>query len=156
MGTRTGYKTLVAATLVLGLAACDKTPLDNSTASAEGTQLAQTAGQATFGNLIAALNNINVQIDRLNALNDLTIGDVNVVNVEDVLNGNNVQALNNALNRNDVDINVLRDVLNNSLNNLNVEILNDALNNNNVAVGDVVAIDVLSGGDVNVFFQPQL
>lgn len=157
MRTQTQYTRLVAAAaLVFGLAACDQTPLSNSTASEQDAQFAQTAGQATFGNLIAALNNISVQIDRLNALNDLTIGDINVVNVEDVLNGNNVQALNNALNRNDVDITVLRDFLNNSLNNLNVQILNDALNNLNVAVGQVVAIDVLSGGDVNVFFQPQL
>jgi hypothetical protein len=153
MSTHTRLKTAIAAALVFGLTACDKAPLSNSTVPGEDAQAAQTAGQATFGNLIAALNNITVQIDRLNALNDLTIGDVNVVNVEDVLNGNNVEALNNALNRNDVDITVLRDFLNNSLNNLNVQILNDALNNLSLVVGQVVAIDVLSGGDVNVFVQ---
>jgi hypothetical protein len=106
-------------------------------------------GQVTQGNLIAALNNINLEIDRLNALNDLTITDVRVVNVEDVANNN--RALNNALNRNDVD--VLRNFLNNSLNNNNVEILNDALNNNNVNVSDVVAINVLSGDRVVIFEQ---
>ena len=103
--------------------------------------------QATFGNLIAALNNVNVEINNLEALNNLTIQDVRVVNVEDVLNGNNVNALNN----NDVDVAILQDFLNNSLNNNNVEILNDALNNNNVVITDVVAIDVLSGGDIVVF-----
>lgn len=103
--------------------------------------------QANFGNLIAALNNVNVEINNLEALNNLTIQDVRVVNVEDVLNGNNVNALNN----NDVDVAVLQDFLNNSLNNNNVEILNDALNNNNVLITDVVAIDVLSGGDIVVF-----
>lgn len=107
--------------------------------------------QVNQGNLISALNNIAVNIDRLNALNNLTIGDVKVVNVEDVLNNNRV--LNNALNRNDVDINILRNVLNNSVNNNNVEIIKQALNNNNVLVSDVVAIDVLSGGDVIVFHQ---
>ena len=117
-----------------------------------GTATAQqNARQANQGNLISALNNIAVQIDRLNALNDLTIGDVTVVNVEDVLNNNNV--LNNSLNRNDVDVNVLRDFLNNSLNNNNVEIIKNALNNNDVAISDVVAINVLSGGDVVVFAQ---
>ncbi len=96
----------------------------------------------------AALNNIALQVD---ALNDVTIteNDVRVVNVEDVLNNNRV--LNNALNNNDVDINVLQDFLNNSLNNNNVEVLNDVLNDNDVAIGDVVAVNVLSGGDVVVF-----
>ena len=117
-------------------------------AFAAPTQANQT-GQATFGNLIAALNNVNVEINNLEALNNLTIQDVRVVNVENVLNGNNVNALNN----NDVDVAILQDFLNNSLNNNNVEILNNALNNNNVAITDVVAIDVLSGGDIVVFVQ---
>lgn len=109
---------------------------------------ANQTGQATFGNLIAALNNVNVEINNLEALNNLTIQDVRVVNVEDVLNGNNVNALNN----NEVDIAILQDFLNNSLNNNNVEILNNALNNN-VVLSDVVAIDVLSGGDIVVFVR---
>ena len=112
--------------------------------------MAQRAQQNTVGNLIAALNNIAVQITNLNALNDLTVEDVQVVNVEDVLNGNNVEAFNNALNRNNVEIIELRNTLNNN------EIVKNVLNNNNVAIGEVVAIDVLSGGDVIVFFQPQL
>ena len=104
-------------------------------------------GQVTQGNLIAALNNINLQIDRLNALNNLTISDVRVVNVEDVLNNNRV--LNNSLNNNDVRI--LQDFLNDSLNNNNV--LTDFLNNNDVNIDDVVAINVLSGGDIVIFQQ---
>jgi hypothetical protein len=108
---------------------------------------AQNTKQANQGNLISALNNVSVQIDRVNALNDLTITDVRVVNVEDVLNNNNV--LNNSLNNNDV----LTDFLNNSLNNNNVEIIKNVLNNNNVAIDDVVAINVLSGGDIVIFQQ---
>ena len=107
----------------------------------ESAQLAQ---QATVGNLISALNNIAVQITNLEALNDLTLEeiDVRVVNVEDVLNDNNVEAFNNALNRNYVKILNLRNVLNNN------EVIKNALNNN-----DVVAIEVLSGGDLVVFAQ---
>ena len=108
---------------------------------------AQNNNQATVGNLVAALNNVNVQIDQINALNDLTVGDVTVVNVEDVLNNNNVRILENArfLNNNQV----LQDFLNN--NDVNVEIIKNALNNNDVLITDVVAIDVLSGGDIVVF-----
>ncbi|MBD1860965.1 MULTISPECIES: hypothetical protein [Trichocoleus] len=108
---------------------------------------AQTATQATVGNLISALNNIAVQITNLEALNNLTVENVRVVNVEDVLNGNNVEALNNALNRNNVEIDVLRRSLNNN------EVIKNVLNNNDVAINDVVAIEVLSGGDVVVFAQ---
>ncbi len=107
----------------------------------------QEADQDNFGNLISALNNINAQISDVEALNDLTVEDVRVVNVEDVIQGNNVNALNNALNRNETDIDALQDFLNDN------EILNDALNENNVAVSDVIAIDVLSGGEVVVFVQ---
>lgn len=108
---------------------------------------AQQAKPTTVGNLISALNNIAVQITNLEALNDLTVEDVRVVDVDDVLNDNNVQALNDALNENNVEVVTLRNVLNGN------EVIKEALNNNDVAISDVVAIEVLSGGDVVVFAQ---
>lgn len=105
--------------------------------------------QINTGSLVSALNNVNIEID--NVLNDLTITDVQVVNVEDAVNNNRV--LNNVLNNNQTDIAVLQDFLNNSVNNNNVEIIKNALNDNNVVISDVVAIDVLSGGEVVVFVQ---
>lgn len=108
----------------------------------------QQVGQATFGNLIAALNNLAVEINQLEALNGLTVQDVQVVNISDLLKGNNVEALNNALNRNNVEVARLTNVLNSNT------VLTDFLRNNNIAVSRVVAIDVLSGGDVMLFVQP--
>ncbi len=70
----------------------------------------QGAQQVSFGKLTSALNNVAVQVDRVNALNDLTVEDVQVVNVEDSLNGNRVRALNNALR--DADIDALQEFLN--------------------------------------------
>jgi hypothetical protein len=142
--------------------------------------VAPTAGsqprQATFGNLIAALNNINVQINRLNVLSNITAGDVRVVNVENVLGSAsrwsrqscrgmstqqrqrctraiNIRVLNNVLNRNNVKILNLRNFLNNVLNNptCSVVALCNVLNNANIVVTDVIAINVLSGGDVIIF-----
>ena len=95
-----------------------------------------------------ALNNVAVQIGDVTALNNLTIEDVQVVNVEDVLNNSNV--LNNVLR--DANVQVLQDFLNNSLND-NVVIIRDVLSNNLVAISDVIAVNVLSGGDVIVFAQ---
>jgi hypothetical protein len=97
---------------------------------------------------IRTLNNIAVQINELNALNDLTVQDVRLVNVENVLNNN--RAFNNALNRNNVEIITLRNVLNNLtiqdcavLSCIDVTVT-DFLNDNNVAINDVVAISVLA------------
>ena len=87
--------------------------------------------QINTGSLVSALNNVNIEIDQLNVLNDLTITDVQVVNVEDSVNNNRV--------------------LNNSLINNNVEIIKNVLNNNDIDIDDVVAIDVLRNGDVVVF-----
>lgn len=107
----------------------------------------QGAAQANFGQLISALNNINVQIDRLNALNDLTVQDVRVVNVEESIKNINVEALNNALNRNNTRILNLRNVLNSNT------VVVDVLKNADINVSDVIAIDVLSGGDLILFYR---
>lgn len=115
--------------------------------------------QATFGNLIAALNNLNVQINKLNVLSNVTGGEIRIVYVESLLKRNKIRVLNNALNRNRVKVLNLRNVLNgNSLLNGNscslvalCNSLNNALQNANIAVSDVIAINVLSGGDVIVF-----
>lgn len=111
-------------------------------AMAQPTQANETA-QINQGNLISALNNVNAEINNVEALNDLTVNDVRVVNVEDAVNNNNV--LNNVLRNADID--ALQNFLNNN------DVLNEALNNNNVVVSDVVAVDVLSDGTVVLFVQ---
>lgn len=107
-------------------------------AQSQGNQVAQ----INTGNLVSARNNVSAEVNNLEALNDLNVEDVRVVNVDNVLNDNNVRALNNALNGNDVDVNVLRDAIDDN------EVIKQALNGNNVEITDVVAVDVLSGGDV--------
>lgn len=91
----------------------------------------------------------NVQVDRtLNDLNVLSdVGEIKVVEVSD--------SLNNVLNNNPIlsnNVVTIQNFLNNCTVLSCIEI-SDFLNNNNVAVSDVVAIDVLSGGDINVFVQ---
>lgn len=91
----------------------------------------------------------NVQVDR--TLNDLSvlsnIGEIKVVEVKD--------SLNNVLNRSPIlsnNVVTVQDFLNNCTVVSCIEIT-DFLNNNDVAISDVVAIDVLSGGDITVFTQ---
>ena len=140
----------VSSLCVLTLALC----LSASPAHAQ-----QNNRQANFGNLIAALNNINVQIENLEVLTDLIdigvieVGDINVevITVENVLSGNNIRALNNALNRNEVEINILRDFLNN--NTILQDFLNNSLNNWDVdiLINELIAVNVLSGGDIVIY-----
>jgi hypothetical protein len=129
------FRVFAAATMV-ALAAPS-----NSSAQTQRTR------QVTRGNVIAALNNIDAQITKLNALNHLTVSQVRVVNVSNLFNKNNVSALNNALNNNHTQILNLRNVLNNN------EVIKNALNQNNVALDRVVAVNVLSGGGLTVFRQ---
>jgi hypothetical protein len=51
----------------------------------------QGAGQANFGNLVSALNNVSAQVQNVRALEDVNV--VDVVDVNNVASGNNVQAL---------------------------------------------------------------
>ncbi len=113
---------------------------------AQPTQ-ANTVAQINQGGLVSALNNVSAEINNVQALNDLMITDVEVVNAEDAVRNNNV--LNNVLNNADID--ALQNFLNG--NDVNAEIIRQALNNNDVDVSDVVAVDVLSDGTVVVFFK---
>ncbi len=69
-----------------------------------------------------------------------------------------VANVEDALNRNQVDVDALQKFLNNSLNDNNVQAIVQALNafdaaNNNVGINDVVAVDILSNRDVVVYAQ---
>ena len=74
-----------------------------------------------------------------------------VVNVQVVDSFNNLRALNNILNNNDIDVTVGDvSVLTDFLNNNNVT-LENFLNNNNILLSDIVSIALLETGDLIVF-----
>ena len=82
-------------------------------------------------------------------LNELQVlsgnGNVEIVTVKDSLNNvlQNARFLNN--------IQILQDFLNGQCQVASCIEITDVLNNNDVAISDVIAIDVLSGGDIVVF-----
>ena len=146
--------------VTMGATACSENS-SQLTAPEETASFQQNIGQATFGNLIAALNNIAVNINNLQVLNNLiTVGDIQaddinlqLVRVGDVLSGNNIRALNNALNRNQVNIGVLQNFLNDNTVVIN-DVLQNFLNNNNVNIEDVIAIGVnVDTGTIIIFAQ---
>lgn len=124
--------------LVLALAAT----MALSAVSAGAAQPNQVGGAA---GVVAAV----VQVDR--TLNDLqvlsNIGNLEIVTVKDSLNNvlQNARFLNN--------ITVLQDFLNNPTCSVVAvcDSLKNFLNSNDVLITDVVAIDVLSGGDIVIF-----
>lgn len=116
---------------VLGLSAAPAIAAPNQAAGAAG--------------VVAAV----VQVDRtLNNVSVLSnIGEIKVVEVSD--------SLNNVLNRSPIlsnNVVTIQDFLNNCTVASCIEIT-DFLNDNNVAISDVVAVDVLSGGDITVYVQ---
>jgi hypothetical protein len=92
--------------------------------------------------VIAAVVQVN---DTLNDLSVLSPGgdqNIEVVTVKDSLNNvlNNSPILSN-------NVITLQDFLNDNT------VLTDFLNDNNILITDVVAVDVLSGGDIVIFVQ---
>ena len=127
--TRLSFAALIALALLVAAP---------SAASAAGRGTTQSGGAA---GVVAAVVQVDDTLNNLSVLSD--IGSIEVITVKDSLNNvlQNARFLNN--------VTVLQDFLNNN----DVDVLNDALNNNNVIVSDVIAIDVLSGGDIVIFQQ---
>ena len=117
---------------------------------------AQQGGQqraVALGTLIDAI--VQVQANITDVLNDADI-------LNDSLNNVNVQLISVKDSLNGAQLNVLSDILNNSQvlsNNVTTlqnflngnTVLQDFLNNNSIAISDVIAIDVLSGGNIVIF-----
>ena len=129
--TRTG--------LAAVLMACAMLVASAAAASAAPANATRQSGGAA--GVVAAVVQVDDTLNNLSVLSD--IGSVEVITVKDSLNNvlQNARFLNNVT------------VLQNFLNNNDVDVLNNALNNNNVVVSDVIAIDVLSGGDLLIFTQ---
>lgn len=77
--------------------------------------------------------------------------DVALVELEDSFN--NLQALNNVLNNNDIDVNIQDvDIVEDILNDLDID-LQDVLNDLDIDIDDVVGIDILDGGDLLIILD---
>jgi hypothetical protein len=127
--TRTAaFAAAACAALALAVPAALAQP-NNQSGGAAGVVAAVVQVQDTLNNLQVLSGNENVEI----------------ITVKDSLNNvlQNARFLNN--------ITILQDFLNNNTCLAVCQSLNNVLNNNNVQVADLVAIDVLSGGDLILF-----
>jgi hypothetical protein len=71
----------------------------------------EVAMQPSFGSLISAINSGSANVDKLKSLTAVNASDVQFVNVEDLLKGNDVSALNNALSKNKEGVDSLHSAL---------------------------------------------
>lgn len=101
------------------------------------------ANQDQFGNLISVLNDVSAQLGELEALNE--VGEVRIVRADDLLEGADVEALNEAITQNKTEILGLQSALTGN------EAISNSLTQNDVAASDVIAVEVLEGGDVVVY-----
>jgi hypothetical protein len=106
MHTRT-LLTAVATAAVAAIATPSLSQAQNPTTTSKG----EVAIAPSFGSLISAINATSAHNDKIKAMTDLSATNVQLVNVADLLKGNNVEALNNALQKNEADITTLRTTL---------------------------------------------
>jgi phage baseplate assembly protein W len=112
------------------------------------TSKGEVALKPNFGSLISAINSSSAQSEKLKAMTEVTAANVQLVNVEDLIKGENVEALQNALKKNEADLSTLRTTLgaNTSLSGVLTA------NATPLTATDVVATDVGPDGKVIVYF----
>jgi hypothetical protein len=112
------------------------------------TSKGEVAVQPSFGSLISALNSTAATNDKLKAMTTIDAANVQVVNVEDLTKGQDVEALNAALTKNEADVTALRTTLGTN------QTITDALKakNPDLTAADIVATDVSADGKVTVYY----
>ena len=109
----------------------------------------EVATTPSFGSLISAINSQSAHNEKLKAATTLTAEHVQLVNVEDLLKGNNVEALNNALSKADT---AATSALHTSIGE-NATITNAlSMNTAKLEAKDVVATEVTPDGKVVVYY----
>lgn len=142
------YGLLLAFGIIAISVPSDALAQEQAAEQATPTEQAALAEQATFGTLIAAINGASAEIEGFQALDGLAVEDVQVVNVNDLVGDADAAAFDEALAQNEAEIAEWGNVLNEN------EVVTGVLTGAEVAVTDVVAVDVLSGGEVVVYYRP--
>ena len=156
MHTRT-LLTAIATAAVAAIATPSLSQAQNPTTTSKG----DVALAPSFGSLISAINATSAHNDKIKAMTDLSAANVQVVNVADLLKGNNAEALNNALQKNETDIATLRTTLgaNTTITSALSSVTPPAAATTTpsatptpITANDVVAADVTADGKVVVYY----
>ena len=99
-----------------------------------------------FGSLISAINSSKANSEKLTAMTTLTAENVQLVNVQDLLQGNSIEALNAALSKNEADVTTLRTTV------FGNTTISPLLKTPAVEEKDIVATDIGADGKVIVYY----
>lgn len=113
------------------------------------TSKGEVAMKPSFGSLISAINASAAQNDKIKAMTEVQATNVTLVNVEDLLQGNDADSLKAAITKNEADLTTLRTTLGANTG------ISGVLSANTPApltTADVVATDVAPDGKVTVFY----
>lgn len=141
-------RTFLAALATAAAAAVVTPSLSQAQGKPPQTSKGEVAMAPNFGSLMSALNSTPAHNDKIKAMTDINAANVQLVNVEDLLKGNNVEALNAALKKNEADVSTLRTTLgaNTAINGVLTA------NSTPLAASDVVAADVGADGKVILYY----
>jgi hypothetical protein len=105
---------------------------------------------AQFGQLLASLNTLDTNTARFNAITGLTPEHITLVDVRNLLQGENQVALDNALGRNERQITTMRSDLQSST------VLRDLLVARSIPMSQIIAVDVAPDATkATVYYRPQ-
>lgn len=140
--------TLLAAVVAAAAAAIITPSISQAQDTTQKTSKGEVAMAPSFGSLISAINAASAQNGKIKALTEVNAANVQLVNVEDLLKGQNAEALTKALTKNEADITALRTTLGANAG------LASVLTANSVPLAptDVVAADVGADGKIIVYY----
>ena len=156
-------RTLLAAVATAAFAAILTPSVSSAQNPPPKTSKGEVAMAPNFGSLISAINASSTHNTHLKGLTSVTAENVQVVNVGDLLKGNDVKALENAISKNQADIDSLRATLGGN------QTLNDVITKTTVTTtttvdttaaakaqtltaADIVAVDVTSDNKVVLYY----
>lgn len=105
---------------------------------------------AQFGRFIASLNTLEVQTPRFTSITGLKPEQITLVDVRNLLKGNNQRALDQALGKHEPQVTAMRSALQSST------VLRDVLLAKDISMNDVLAVEVApDGAAATVYYRPQ-
>jgi hypothetical protein len=140
--------TLLAAVATAVAAAIITPSLSQAQDTTQKTSKGEVAMAPSFGSLISAINSTAAKTDKIKGMTEVNAANVQLVNVDDVLKGQNADALNAALKKNEADITALRTTLGANTG------LTGVLTANAVPLAptDIIAADVGGDGKLTLYY----
>jgi hypothetical protein len=141
-------RTLLTAVATAAFVAIATPSISRAQDTTRATSKGEVATMPNFGSLISAINSTAATNAKLKGMTTIEATNVQLVNVEDLLKGNNVEALNEALKKNEADLATLRTTLGS-----NATVSSSLTTNATpLAATDIVATDVGADGKVIVYY----